>query len=540
MKPMRIYVLLIFLAVSLAFSAGLLSLSIRKASRTAQGSAAEIAQLKARFQREHPPRGEVVLPSLFPALGAAPLLDPAFAFPQNRTITFKKLSELQRYSKACSGSLPKFIADPLLAKSWQWQAFECGKAKELPEEFFESPPFVSALGGSFAFRALQSPEKPGVDRDWIQRHLRFFHVTELKSLREFQVEIDPPRAILASLGLDALKSLSDGNDFVLDENSLLFKKAPASIWNSDGSGHTDGATTYLFYERVEWDRELSRTDYRTEVFRGGQLCLLKEGQVCWRIGTDEAFRTIQAKTLALFVVALAMAGLCAWIAIGKFRLQKLEEERKRFALQTLAHELRTPLSSLVVSSEEVLDHFDTLPTELQGTLVRMCDDIQRLHRLTEVSKHYLGSQNGSALIQFDFKSLPSIKEYLESVLEPFIDRIEAEFPECEGAFVLDPYWVGVCIKNLVENSLQHGEAPVRFTAKVENGLLDMTIEDGGTKGGFDLETMALPFSKGSSSRGLGLGLAIVRNIVDTLGAEISFEPSPTRFKLRVREGKVSV
>lgn len=66
MNNMKLYVLLIALAVVTAFSAGYLSLSIRNAPRTTQSSVLEIGLLKSKFQREHSPEVELVLPALFP------------------------------------------------------------------------------------------------------------------------------------------------------------------------------------------------------------------------------------------------------------------------------------------------------------------------------------------------------------------------------------------------------------------------------------------------------------------------------------------
>jgi signal transduction histidine kinase len=269
--------------------------------------------------------------------------------------------------------------------------------------------------------------------------------------------------------------------------------------------------------------------------------VLREGQVCWRITNEPLFRTLLKRSALLFFLALVLTGLCAWIAIRKFRRQNIEEERKRFALQTLTHELRTPLASLVVSSEEILDRFDQAPSEMQGTLVRMCDDIQRLHRLAQVSQHYLRSETGDGLVRFEYQAVQSLHAYLKSVLESFEGRIEVRLPAYDRAFTLDAHWVGVCIRNLLENALVHGAAPVRFRAELIDGELELSIEDAGTSQRSRLEDMVKPFAKdlgqARSSRGLGLGLAIVHRVAQAMSADLRFTPNPTRFTLLIREPK---
>jgi len=538
---MRLYALLIFLAVGLAFYAGYLSLSIRNAPRTAQGSVSDIVQLKARFEHLTNPAGKVALASLFPPSEYSQLVDPAFELPQNGRYAFGEMANLFRYAQDCAGKGASRLSlsnDLALQKTWQWFKFKCRKLSRLPQGFFERAPFTSVLGGSFAFLATQTSDRLVIDPTWVKAHLPFFHVTELAKLEaQFHIESEEARSRLATLDSDSLKSVSDGDELVLGKSYVFFRQLPRDLEHASSSNLLGRPNTFFYYPRRDWDQALAQTEYRAENLQEGHLCVLKEGQVCWQIGTDEALQSIQMKTLILFLFTAVMTGVLVWISIRKFVQQKLEEERKRFALQTLTHELRTPLASLVVSSEEIMDRFDSIPSRLQGSMLRMCDDVQRLHRLAEVSKHYLGSEGDGSLIQFDFKTVPSVSALLRAVLEPFEGKVDVDLRNCDGPFTLDAYWVGVCVKNLLENALSHGQSPVRFIAEVRSSVLEISVQDAGICFKPDLGAMAQPFVKGSTSRGLGLGLSIVRKVSDTMNADLSFAANPTTFSLRIRQGQ---
>jgi len=84
MKNMARYIILIVLAVVMAFSAGILSLSIKNAPRTAHESGAAIVQLKAGFQKQFHPESELSLSKISADPEAAPLTHPRFIFTQSQ------------------------------------------------------------------------------------------------------------------------------------------------------------------------------------------------------------------------------------------------------------------------------------------------------------------------------------------------------------------------------------------------------------------------------------------------------------------------
>ena len=165
----------------------------------------------------------------------------------------------------------------------------------------------------------------------------------------------------------------------------------------------------------------------------------------------------------------------------------------------------------------------------------ICDDVQRLQRLAEASKQYLSSHVGKGVILLQPRKIPSVHNFLESQLDPYLGRISLELPDPDSPVVIDPYWVGICVKNLVENALLHGKAPVKVIASVQDSSLVVSVEDRGICNFSTLIKMTKPFVKGTQSQGLGLGLAIVRKVIQEMNGTLDFTPNPTRFVMRLDE-----
>jgi hypothetical protein len=149
------------------------------------GTVGEVKLLQAGFQKAANPSGHLVLQALFPPGGDfRELIDPVFTLPQNQRYSFSTLSALFRYANTCKRDhLNKYKdSDATLEKSWRWLRFKCEEDSKLPTDFFERSPFIFALGGSYAFLATQNAERLKINQEWIQNHLHFFHISELRNL----------------------------------------------------------------------------------------------------------------------------------------------------------------------------------------------------------------------------------------------------------------------------------------------------------------------------------------------------------------------
>lgn len=224
-------------------------------------------------------------------------------------------------------------------------------------------------------------------------------------------------------------------------------------------------------------------------------------------------------------------------------LQSVETLRTDF-VANVSHEMKTPLSVmqnyaqllLGEKSEEKRSEYAREIADASRRMADMMTNILRLNRLENqkiypnISQFDLGEQLFDCLLSF------------ESVWEKAQIEIEAEIAEdvriCADAQLLTIVW-----NNLFSNAFKFtgrgGKVGVHLTADAEFAVV--RVSDTGC--GMSAEVGAHIFEKfyqgdtSHSVRGNGLGLALVKRVVDILNAEISVESTlgvGTTFTVRLR------
>ncbi len=131
------------------------------------------------------------------------------------------------------------------------------------------------------------------------------------------------------------------------------------------------------------------------------------------------------------------------------------------------------------------------------------------------------------------RDVPSAQALFAELAEEWPEDVALAAGSADAGLRTDPEWLGVAVRNLVENGARHGRPPLAVTWRVERSHLVVRVSDGGSTPGFSLRRAVTPFDRADRSPGLGLGLAIVERVARLLGGRLSHEPSPTVFQLRV-------
>ncbi len=520
---MKIQVILILMSIVMAFLSGYLLIAVKTPESSDVSISSQVSKIKREFQAQHKALQKINPLSLYPAKDVAQLVSPEGLLPSTHKYPLRSLRLLLSYGQTCKGRyLEALRAEELeasLEKELIWKKFECGQILQLPRKFFDSPPYISPFGNSYALLFLRSQRETDLS-EWLQAHLTVFHVSELDEvLRELRHR-PVIYKVLAQMDDVALRGIVSKDSLLLSRDYVLMQNSSS---RTSLSMFPDGSSVYSVFERASWDRFLSQFPVILSAADSG--CLQKEGQLCW--GTnDRSYRQFQNPFLALFAVSILLTMMSIVLVFKRVKSQKLEEERKRFALQTLTHELRTPIASLMMSAEAMIDRYDSAPESLQPHILRVADDTQRLKRLAEISRQYLAAHQSKKTVQFNIQPIESINSYLTEVLATYGSKIKfcPLIRDEKGSF--DPYWVSVCITNLIENALAHGKPPVEVGVEIHESQLEVVVKDEGAfKGPL--------FSKGISSQGLGMGLSIVKKIVEDMKGELFFERTPTRFGIRI-------
>ncbi|WP_439924929.1 ATP-binding protein [Nitrobacter sp. JJSN] len=213
------------------------------------------------------------------------------------------------------------------------------------------------------------------------------------------------------------------------------------------------------------------------------------------------------------------------------RIAMMFDKQRRFVADA-AHELRTPITALVVQAEN-LEQAD-LSKDGRDRLNSLKTGIRRtghlLEQLLALARYDNDVSGGNPQGEFD----RVLKEVVADLLPAAQDRsIDLGFARIEPVSVrVEPVALTVLARNLLDNALRHTSSDGRVDVSLfaENEFVVFTVEDTGSGiPDADLDRIFEPFFRGSHSRGegTGLGLSIVRRIVEQCYGSIRLQNKPT-------------
>ncbi len=219
-------------------------------------------------------------------------------------------------------------------------------------------------------------------------------------------------------------------------------------------------------------------------------------------------------------------------AIRQYNLELIQrnEELNAYA-HTVAHELRNPLSSIAGFAEVLLTCPLTEEERLEciETVVRMSKKmntiIESLLKLSRVRTEEVAvrSLDTSRLVQEARERLAGMIAHHNATLQ-----VPDAWPQAVGY----PEWVEEVWVNYLSNALKYGGVPpvIELGAQRDTaGVVRFWVRDNGN--GFlpeNQKRLFRPFSRldDAAGEGYGLGLSIVRKIVEKLGGEVGVESTP--------------
>jgi signal transduction histidine kinase len=213
------------------------------------------------------------------------------------------------------------------------------------------------------------------------------------------------------------------------------------------------------------------------------------------------------------------------------RLEASFESQRHFVANA-SHELRTPLTAertlLQVALADPQASADTLRSTCKQVLALGAHEERLIEALLSLARSERGVEDWQV---FDLASITeNVLQARRQDAERRDIRIEATLDEATGTG--EPSLVEALIANLVDNALQHNIDGGRVdigTTQVAGSPLFSIVNTGPVVPNASIERLFEPFRRAGADRtrsddGHGLGLSIVRAVVDAHGATIKVEP----------------
>ncbi len=208
-------------------------------------------------------------------------------------------------------------------------------------------------------------------------------------------------------------------------------------------------------------------------------------------------------------------------------LQKEDTLRKHLTTN-IAHELRTPLTVVKGNLEAIEDGIvKDVNQALKGIkreIDRIIELIQGIEDLTQAEASFFKKGKKVEIDLYDF-----IKETLSAYEHPISEKgLKLELEGTSMKVKTYPEKLQIILKNLISNAYRNTD---RGMIKVSWGQMQrgfyISVKDTGR--GMDREELSRVFDrfyKGKGSPGRGIGLSIVKELVDTLDGKIHVESTP--------------
>lgn len=207
-------------------------------------------------------------------------------------------------------------------------------------------------------------------------------------------------------------------------------------------------------------------------------------------------------------------------------------DRFRGALMnSVSHDLRTPLSTVLGASTTLIDYGDTLkPSVRADLLLSIREEAERLNRYVGDLLDMTRLEGGGLNIRADWTDT---RDVLNAAAERVSRRLESrrmtrDFPAKLSLVMLDQALLEQAVVNILENAIAYSPdgSRIELAAYEDRGSVVISIEDEGK--GIPTDELQRVFDRfrrmeepSDRQKGAGLGLAIAKGFVEAMGGRIA-------------------
>lgn len=209
-------------------------------------------------------------------------------------------------------------------------------------------------------------------------------------------------------------------------------------------------------------------------------------------------------------------------------MRQIYEKKRNLMLSDIAHDLRTPITTIAGYSKALNDGMVTSEEKKKEYLQAIENKSERMNDLIHLLYEYIRLDSESFSLHKETIDLSELLREIAAELYSDIEEKEMQFqisiPEAPCMIELDKIQFSRVIVNLINNAMKHNEMNTKICLEMKqekNKILIAVSDDGAFIPAFLTEHIFEPFAMGDASRasqnGSGLGLSIAKKIVEMHG-----------------------
>lgn len=212
---------------------------------------------------------------------------------------------------------------------------------------------------------------------------------------------------------------------------------------------------------------------------------------------------------------------------------RAEQKRKNILLSDIAHDLKTPMTTVAGYAQALNEGMVTTPGKQREYLNVIAEKTQKMNSIVELLLEYARLEGGGLVLH---REMVDIAEYLRQLAAEFYEELEmteieliVDIPEEEYLYEIDSLQFGRMVTNLLQNARKHMETGAHILLRLRRAEgrdgFRLLVADDGIPIGEELgKHLFEPFVMGDVSRnsrgGSGLGLSIAAQIAKLHGGRI--------------------
>lgn len=269
-----------------------------------------------------------------------------------------------------------------------------------------------------------------------------------------------------------------------------------------------------------------------------------------RMGLGEHPLILLLITVVLFVAPILVT-INMFTKVIVEEVQRLEEEKtayqreyekkRNLMLSDIAHDLRTPITTIAGYSKALNDGMVTDDEKRREYLEAIENKSERMNNLINLLYEYVKLDSDNFALKKEEINLAELLRENAALLYSDVEEkgmeLVVDIPEEPCMVTADSLQLSRVITNLINNSIRHNEPGTEITLELNDVFYnrEIIISDNGEPIEEDIvEHIFEPFAVGDKSRrtkgGSGLGLSIAKRIIDMHGWKIDLYQNKRGYK----------